>query len=147
MTISTPFGPVWATTDYSGALTELRFGPPVRPPHSMESHAVSVQLYDYFAGKRKSFDIVLAPEGTDFQKRVWAELVRIPFGETISYGELAERVGSKGGARAVGRANATNPIAILIPCHRVIGKDGSLTGYAYGVELKRSLLELEWARS
>ncbi len=85
----------------------------------------------------------MAPAGTEFQKRVWAELTRIPYGETISYAELAKRVGSEGAARAVGRANATNPIAVVVPCHRVIGADGSLTGYAYGVEMKRSLLEFE----
>ena len=85
----------------------------------------------------------MAPRGTEFQKRVWSELVRVPYGETVSYAELAKRAGSPGAARAVGRANATNPIAIVVPCHRVIGADGSLTGYAYGVELKRGLLDLE----
>jgi methylated-DNA-[protein]-cysteine S-methyltransferase len=89
----------------------------------------------------------MSPAGTEFQKRVWAELVRIPYGETVSYAELAKRVGSPGGARAVGRANATNPIAIIVPCHRVIGADGSLTGYAYGEEMKRSLLDLERGQS
>jgi methylated-DNA-[protein]-cysteine S-methyltransferase len=104
---------------------------------------VARQLAEYFAGERKTFDLPMAPDGTEFQKRIWDELIRIPYGETISYAELARRVGSEGAARAVGRANATNPIAIVVPCHRVIGANGSLTGYAYGVEMKRRLLDFE----
>ncbi len=91
------------------------------------------------------FDFPLAPKGTDFQKRVWAELLKIPFGETISYGELAKRVGNPNASRAVGRANATNPIALIVPCHRVIGTNGKLTGYAGGIDLKDKLLT--WERS
>ena len=143
MTIETPFGPVHAAVNAEGALTELKFGPSEGNGNRAGNSAVARQLSEYFAGKRKTFELPLAPDGTEFQKRVWAELARIPFGETISYAELARRVGSDGAARAVGRANATNPIAIVVPCHRVIGADGSLTGYAYGVEMKRSLLDFE----
>ena len=85
----------------------------------------------------------MAPDGTDFQKQVWAELMRIPYGETISYAELAKRMGRDGAARAVGRANATNPIAIVVPCHRVIGSNGKLTGYGGGLPRKEFLLALE----
>lgn len=143
MTIETPFGPVQAVVNGDGALTELKFGASNGNGGSAVNSAVKRQLDEFFAGKRTAFDLPIAPEGTEFQKRVWAELMRIPYGETISYAELAKRVGSEGGARAVGRANATNPIAVVVPCHRVIGADGSLTGYAYGVELKRSLLDFE----
>lgn len=103
------------------------------------------QLMEYFEGKRRVFDLPLAPEGTAFRKRVWTALLDIPYGETISYGELARRVDNPKGVRAVGQANHHNPIPILIPCHRVVGADGSLTGYGGGVELKRALLALETA--
>lgn len=103
------------------------------------------QLMEYFEGKRRVFDLPLAPEGTAFRKRVWTALLDIPWGETISYGELARRVDNPKGVRAVGQANHHNPIPILIPCHRVVGADGSLTGYGGGVELKRALLALETA--
>jgi methylated-DNA-[protein]-cysteine S-methyltransferase len=146
MTIETPFGPVQAAVNAEGAVTELKFGQGSKGNDGAENPAVARQLSEYFAGSRKTFDLPLAPEGTDFQKMVWAELARIPYGETISYAELAKRVGSEGAARAVGRANATNPIAIVVPCHRVIGADGSLTGYAYGVEMKRNLLDFERTR-
>jgi methylated-DNA-[protein]-cysteine S-methyltransferase len=101
------------------------------------------QIDEFFAGERRTFDFLLAPRGSDFQKRVWAELVKIPFGETISYGELARRIGNPSASRAVGRANATNPIALIVPCHRVIGTSGKLTGYAGGLELKEKLLAWE----
>jgi methylated-DNA-[protein]-cysteine S-methyltransferase len=142
MTIDTPFGPVTAAVNDEGALTQLKFGS-CDAGDGAGNPAVARQLSEYFAGKRKAFDLPLAPEGTDFQKAIWAELMRIPYGATISYAELAKRAGRAGAARAVGRANATNPIAIVVPCHRVLGADGSLTGYAYGVELKRSLLDFE----
>jgi len=149
MTIETTFGPVQAAFNTDGALTALKFGASNgNGGASAETNPdVARQLDEFFAGKRKAFDLPMAPVGTDFQKRVWAELVRIPYGETISYAELAKRIGSQGAARAVGRANATNPIAVVIPCHRVIGADGSLTGYAYGEELKRRLLDLERGQS
>jgi methylated-DNA-[protein]-cysteine S-methyltransferase len=105
--------------------------------------AAREQLAEYFAGERRDFDLPLAPEGTPFQQRVWSALRDIPYGETRSYGELAEQIGRPGAARAVGLANGRNPISIVVPCHRVIGSDGSLTGYGGGVERKRQLLELE----
>ena len=94
-------------------------------------------------GQRTTFDLVLRPQGGAFEQLVWAELLRIPYGETASYGDIARRIGHPGKARAVGAANAHNPIAIVCPCHRVIGSDGSLTGYAGGLDSKRALLELE----
>ena len=104
---------------------------------------VAVELREYFAGKRRSFDFPLAPSGTKFQELVWQELLKIPYGETISYRELANRLGQPGAVRAVAVANGKNPIVIAIPCHRVIGADGSLTGYAGGLERKKALLRLE----
>jgi methylated-DNA-[protein]-cysteine S-methyltransferase len=105
--------------------------------------AVVAQLQAYFAGDLHEFDVPLAPEGSAFQRRVWDELRTIPYGTTISYGELARRVDRPGAARAVGLANGRNPLPIIVPCHRVIGSDGRLTGYGGGVERKRFLLELE----
>lgn len=105
--------------------------------------AAADQLDAYFAGRLTSFDLPLAPHGSGFQRRVWAALQEIPYGQTQSYGELAVRVGSPGAARAVGLANGRNPIGIVIPCHRVVGSDGSLTGYGGGLERKRALLDLE----
>jgi methylated-DNA-[protein]-cysteine S-methyltransferase len=101
------------------------------------------QLDEYFAGDRTDFDLPLAPTGTDFQRLVWAGLCAIPYGETISYGELAERIGRPNAQRAVGLANGRNPIAVIVPCHRVIGADGSLTGYGGGLDRKQLLLGLE----
>ncbi|WP_282038736.1 methylated-DNA--[protein]-cysteine S-methyltransferase [Halomonas alimentaria] len=101
------------------------------------------QLAEYFAGTRRDFDLPLAPQGTDFQRRVWAALAAIPYGETRNYAELAEQLGSKGGQRAVGAANGRNPLAIVVPCHRVIGSDGRMTGYAGGIGRKRWLLAFE----
>ena len=101
------------------------------------------QILEYFNGQRQVFDLPLSPVGTQFQQKVWKALLDIPYGETESYGELAARIGCPGGARAVGLANRNNPLPILIPCHRVIGAKGALTGYAGGVELKQKLLEHE----
>ena len=101
------------------------------------------QLNEYFAGARREFDLPLAPRGEPFQRRVWDLLGTIPYGETRSYGDLARELGDVGYAQAVGAANGRNPIAVVVPCHRVIGADGSLTGYAGGLERKRSLLALE----
>jgi methylated-DNA-[protein]-cysteine S-methyltransferase len=103
------------------------------------------QLDQYFAGERREFDLPLAPRGSDFQRRVWAALEEIPYGETRTYGEIADSIGRPSASRAVGAANGANPISIVIPCHRVIGSSGALTGYAGGVERKRRLLELERA--
>jgi methylated-DNA-[protein]-cysteine S-methyltransferase len=101
------------------------------------------QLRSYFAGDLRDFDLPLAPHGTPFQREVWSALRRIPYGRTISYAELAAAVGRPGAARAVGAANGRNPIAVVIPCHRVIGASGALTGYGGGLERKRLLLDLE----
>ena len=101
------------------------------------------QLRAWFAGELREFDLTLAPEGPAFHQRVWRELCNIPYGETISYGELARRIGSPNASRAVGRANGANPIAIVIPCHRVIGSNGKLTGYGGGLPRKEFLLALE----
>ena len=141
MRFETPFGPAWAAVDSNGAVTEFSFrafddGPGTNPE-------VQRQVAEFFAGKRQTFDFPLAPKGSEFQKRVWAELMKIPFGETISYIELARRIGNPAASRAVGRANATNPIGVIVPCHRVIGANGKLTGYAGGLDLKEKLLTWE----
>jgi methylated-DNA-[protein]-cysteine S-methyltransferase len=107
--------------------------------------AATAQLDEYFAGERTTFDLRLAPSGTPFELRVWDELKRIPYGQTTTYGELARLLGRPGAARAVGRANGRNPISIVVPCHRVIGASGALTGYAGGLERKQALLALEGA--
>lgn len=103
------------------------------------------QLDEYFAGTRQHFELPLAPEGTAFQQQVWQALLNIPYGRTCSYGELAHQIDRPGAMRAVGSANNANPIAVIIPCHRVIGSDGSLTGYASGLARKHQLLVLEGA--
>jgi methylated-DNA-[protein]-cysteine S-methyltransferase len=143
---STPVGPLHLTAS-EGALTGLRFGSgPAAGERADDdpvlARAVS-QLTAYFAGERRSFDLPLAPAGTAFQLAVWAALVEIPYGTTVSYGELARRLGSPSASRAVGLANGRNPIAIVVPCHRVIGADGSLTGFGGGMAAKRTLLDLE----
>ncbi|MBA3011917.1 MAG: methylated-DNA--[protein]-cysteine S-methyltransferase [Proteobacteria bacterium] len=110
---------------------------------------VLTQLDAYFGGSLKRFNLILDRDlkiqGTDFQQKVWKELLKIPYGQTISYGQLAERIGNPTAFRAVGLANGKNPISIIIPCHRVIGKDGSLTGFGGGIDVKRQLLSLEQA--
>lgn len=105
--------------------------------------AAKRQLVEYFDGTRRDFELPLAPHGTAFQCRVWEELRRISYGETISYGELARRIGKPTASRAVGAANGKNPLAIVVPCHRVIGADGTLTGYGGGLPVKQALLALE----
>lgn len=104
---------------------------------------VKKQLDEYFAGKRKSFDLPLAPSGTEFQKKVWNALTQIPYGKTCSYKDIACAIGNPNACRAVGMANNKNPIAIIIPCHRVVGKNGDLTGYAGGLDIKKILLDIE----
>ena len=101
------------------------------------------QIDEYFAGERREFDLPLAVTGTEFQRRVWSELRRIPFGETISYSELAARIGRPSASRAVGTANGRNPLPVVVPCHRVIGSDGRLTGFGGGLPTKQALLDLE----
>jgi methylated-DNA-[protein]-cysteine S-methyltransferase len=104
---------------------------------------VFCQLEAYFKGELKQFDLKLRPKGTTFQTKVWQQLQKIPYGETLSYGELANKIGNPNASRAVGMANGKNPISIIIPCHRVIGKDGSLTGFGGGIDVKGHLLNLE----
>ncbi len=109
------------------------------------SRTIRLQLAEYFAGDRSAFDLPVAPPGTPFQQLVWGELQRIGYGETITYAELAARIGRPTAIRAAGAANGANPVSIVIPCHRVIGSNGSLTGYSGGLESKRFLLDLERA--
>ena len=123
-----------------------RTAPAGRPIPPAFGDAVD-QLNAYFAGELTDFELELDLQGTEFQRRVWQALLTIPFGETRSYGEIAEQIGAPGAARAVGLANGHNPIAIIVPCHRVIGASGSLTGYGGGLDRKRSLLALEMRRS
>lgn len=135
------------------ALTRVHFqaGPqPLRPraqwlPAAGPFAQVLSQLGEYFAGTRRAFRLRLAPTGTPFQLSVWQALREIPYGQTTSYGELARRLGQAGAARAVGLANGSNPLPIIVPCHRVIGADGSLTGFGGGLYIKRALLALEGA--
>jgi methylated-DNA-[protein]-cysteine S-methyltransferase len=136
-----------------GGLAEVAFaaGRRILPPATGDGagnpvlEAARVQLGEYFAGRRTAFDLPLAPRGTAFQQAVWAALLAIPFGETRSYGEIARAVGRPSAPRAVGAANGSNPLAIVVPCHRVVGSDGSLTGYGGGMERKRWLLSHERA--
>ncbi len=123
--------------------------PTTRPAKEARGHLAAAlrQLRDYFAGRRSTFDLPLDLAGTAYQQRVWSALQRVPFGRTLSYGELAARLGAPGGARAVGRACATNPVPIVVPCHRVVGGDGALHGYDGGLWRKQRLLELEHART
>ncbi|MDA3812784.1 MAG: methylated-DNA--[protein]-cysteine S-methyltransferase [Candidatus Cloacimonetes bacterium] len=127
------------------SLLEIRFGNDKNNTNSEIPILVETekQLKQYFAKERKTFDIPLKPIGTKFQISVWNELKKIPYGDTISYQELAKRVGDKNKSRAVGNANGKNPIPIIIPCHRVIRKNGDLGGYGGGIKIKRTLLELE----
>lgn len=143
MRFETPFGPAWAAFDDRGALTE--FGFREVEDCGVHNNEAARQINEFFAGKRQVFDLPLSPDGSAFQKRVWAELCNIPFGETISYGELAKRVGNPSASRAVGQANNANPIAVIVPCHRVIGASGKLVGYAGGLNRKEQILD--WERS
>lgn len=131
------------------ALTGVYFTPRNPSPQGEEGFRVrslaEQQLAEYFSGQRKVFDLPLEFTGTDFQKRVWSALLTIPYGETRSYADIAKQVGSPKAVRAVGLANSKNPISIIVPCHRVIGSDGKLTGYAGGLHNKEYLLRLEHA--
>ena len=147
-TLPTPIGELLLVGD-GEALTAVEFddarrGSPT-PGGAGDSviEEAAAQLRAYFAGTRTTFDLPLRAAGTPFEQAVWEELRRIPYGETTSYGELAARVGEPTAARAVGRANGRNPLPIIVPCHRVIGADGSLTGFGGGLECKRALLDLE----
>ncbi len=149
-TIESPFGLVCiAGTDQGLIRADFQQGDrPVQRDPAWQEHPSALapaiqQLREYFQGQRQRFTVRLAPVGTPFQQRVWQELQRIPFGTTLTYGALAQRLGIPQAARAVGHANGRNPLAIVIPCHRVIGSDGRLRGYAGGVSLKQRLLQHE----
>ena len=152
-TIDSPIG-LLTLAGHGSALTNLRMVDQTHEPSRADwsadpgafNDAVD-QLGAYFAGELTDFDIELDLRGTAFQRRVWKALLTIPYGETRSYGEIAEQIGAPGAARAVGLANGHNPIAIVVPCHRVIGASGSLTGYGGGLDRKRILLELEKKRA
>lgn len=117
----------------------------IEDPAGQPLRDCAAQVAEYFAGERGRFDLPLAPRGTPFQLRVWREIARVPFGETLSYAELAERAGSPGSARAAGAATGRNPLALVVPCHRIVGANGALTGYAGGLRRKERLLVLEGA--
>lgn len=143
MHCDTPIGPVTIVANKQ-AITALHFGAAGEQTQQTALLCdAAAQLLQYFAGTRQRFYLPLAPDGTEFQKKVWNALLQIPYGCTRSYGDIARAIGEPGASRAVGMANNKNPIAILIPCHRVIGSDGSLTGYAGGLDVKEHLLRLE----
>lgn len=144
----TPLGPATAVLNEDGALCEFTFssayvGPGEATQDDQTLRGVARQVLEYFEGKRQIFELALAPAGTPFQQSVWNELVKIPFGQTISYATLAARVGRIKASRAVGQANGANPVALIIPCHRVISANGMLTGYSGGLPIKRALLDFE----
>ena len=160
--IPTPLDPIWGVVDEQGRLTELHFQGSSTCPESKQALAanrakrgirvvwddsrlthIAEALDRYFARELREFDLEVAPHGTPFQQSVWKTLLEIPYGETWSYGELAAKLGKPNASRAVGRANGTNPVALVIPCHRVIGANGTLTGYGGGLDRKRALLALE----
>jgi methylated-DNA-[protein]-cysteine S-methyltransferase len=149
-TFDSPIGELLAVGD-GDSLSRLqmqggRRGVPIDPSWKRDDGAlaaVRAQLGEYFAGARTTFDLPLAMAGNEFELSVWAALLEIPYGETASYGEIARAIGHPSAPRAVGLANGRNPIAVIVPCHRVIGADGSLTGYGGGLERKRLLLDLE----
>ena len=141
-TADSPVGKLCLVSD-GEALVSLRFGEGGDDEPDYIIKKTLCELAEYFEGRRQSFDIPLKVSGTEFQRAVWTALCAIPFGETRSYSDIAAAVGSKRACRAVGMANNKNPVAIVIPCHRVIGSGGALTGYAAGLEVKKYLLELE----
>ena len=148
--VGSPIGPILLAGDEDGLkYLNIRKGKKkIEVPDSWIENEeffreISGQLEAYFSGKLKSFDVKLAPEGTEFQKSVWKALCEIPYGETRTYGEIAKSIGNPKASRAVGLANNRNPIAIIVPCHRVIGANGKLTGYASGLDVKEFLLRLE----
>lgn len=155
-TFPTPVGDFSVALNASGSVIATAFGglPELRERFTADeierdpARAADVrrEVAEYFEKKRPVFTVKLAPSGTPFQQNVWAALQKVPFGETRSYGQLATQLGNPDASRAIGRANATNPICLIIPCHRVIGGDGTLTGYAFGEEIKRQLIAHEGAR-
>jgi methylated-DNA-[protein]-cysteine S-methyltransferase len=152
-TIDSPVGPLLIaaaddgvhTIEFHQARHPVRRGADWREGSHRLIDRTRRQLDEYFAGRRRTFDLPLAPRGTEFQRLVWRTLASIPYGETLSYAQLASRVGRPSAMRAVGAANGRNPLPIVLPCHRVIGADGSLTGFGGGLPTKRFLLQLEGA--
>lgn len=146
--VNSPIGPLEIVVDEDGRLTRVVWasGLPLEDQGRPEAHTTRLQLAEYFAGKRRTFDLDLNLQGTEFQLAVWNELLRVPFGETITYSELARRIGRPSAVRAVGAANGANPIPVIVPCHRVIGANGGLTGYGGGIERKQWLLAHEGRR-
>lgn len=151
--VDTPLGPYFLQ-ETDGRLTEVQPAPQMAPvllPHLPGEEyspwpvlqAAACQLEEYFAGTRTAFELPLQPQGTDFQQQVWDAMARIPYGQTVSYAQLAAAIGRPGAARAVGAACRRNPLHILLPCHRVVGANGQLTGYAGGLQRKAFLLALE----
>ncbi|NBH10818.1 methylated-DNA--[protein]-cysteine S-methyltransferase [Amycolatopsis sp. SID8362] len=148
--IASPIGPLTLVGD-GEALAGLYFDGHLRTPRITDLghrdddafETARRQLGEYFAGTRREFDLELAPRGSAFEKQVWALLTKIPYGETRTYGQLATELGDPGAAQAVGNANGWNPISVIVPCHRVVGTGGGLTGYAGGLDRKRFLLSLE----
>ena len=147
--MSCPFGTVhlYATNKHLKALLfkpwQKAGGSTVIKQSNEVLNLTKIQLQEYFQGKRQTFDIPIESDGTDFQHNVWNTLLKIPFGETWNYGQLAQAIGNKNASRAVGAANGKNPISIIVPCHRVIGANGTLTGYAGGLKAKEWLLKHE----
>src|SRR3954451_8608056 len=147
MTFSTQFSSILGPLTLEGddrVLTRVGFGKATTGQGDAEAvSAAALQLEQYFAGGRTEFELDIEPHGTAFERSVWDEVRAIPYGQTASYAEIARRIGRPGACRAVGRANGRNPLAVIVPCHRVVGSDGSLTGYAGGITMKRALLDLE----
>ena len=153
-TIATPLGPMVAIVDQAGGLVRLDFSDDTRAMHCDEWAAplqvdpgkvrhVAAQLDQYFAGQRREFELVLAPRGSPFLQRAWRAVAQVAYGNTSTYGALAARISPPSSARAVGRANAINPISIVIPCHRIVAADGGLAGYSAGLHRKTALLDVE----
>lgn len=153
-TFETPLGTMFALAE-DGFITRLdfidaKYAKPIDPaweeaPGASPLRECAAQMAAYFGNGQRTFDLPLAPHGTEFQQRVWREIARVPSGETITYAELARRAGAPGSARAAGAATGRNPIGVVVPCHRIVGADGSLTGYAGGLARKTKLLEMEGA--
>jgi len=148
--LKTPIGPLAVAKNERGEITDIRFSGEPDDDWQHDGGAfddVATQLCEYFAGRRRDFDLPLAPAGTPFQQSVWSVLRTIPYGRTWSYLDVANAIGKPAACRAVGAANGANPIPIVVPCHRVIGTNGSLTGFGGGIDVKRRLLALEGAGS
>ncbi len=152
--LASPLGPLLAIA-HDDAVAALHFvdgkyAPAIRPdwredPDHSPLRRLGTQLAEYFAGRRTAFDLPLAPSGTDFQRRVWREIAKVPPGRTTTYAAIAARAGAAGSARAAGAATGRNPLSIVVPCHRIVASSGALTGYAGGLDRKRRLLALEGA--